>query len=134
ATFRGGPCSPGSPTKMRTIAIPVSLIAALALGACARSQAPAAAGPKAASQTSQAENPGEVVASWGDTKITMADLDKSIEDQMKDFEREMRDKKFEMRQSGLDQLIAKKLVAAEAAKRGMTEDQVFKAEVDDKVP
>jgi protein-disulfide isomerase len=118
---------------MRAFRIAVPLAAVLALGACAKSQGPAAAGAKGTTAAaSQSDDPSQVVASWGDQKITLADLDKSIDGDLKDLDRETRDKKFELRKTGLDDLVAKKLVAAEAGKRGMTEDQLFKAEVDSK--
>jgi protein-disulfide isomerase len=109
------------------------LVAVLALAACARPQAPAGAGPQAAgSSAPQREDPNQVVAQWGDQKITLAELDESLQEELTELEREMRDKKFETRKNGLEELIAKRLVGAEATRRGVTEDQVFKAEVDAK--
>jgi protein-disulfide isomerase len=67
--------------------------------------------------------PDTVLASFGSEKITVAQVDEQIK---------MEDKKFQLRKQGLDQLLMEKLVKAEATKKGMTEEQYLKAEIEDK--
>jgi protein-disulfide isomerase len=63
-----------------------------------------------------------VVATVGNAKITWAELDERVGAEL-----------HEKRQQTLEQMVSEKLVDNEAKKRGVTQDQFFKAEVDDKL-
>jgi protein-disulfide isomerase len=71
------------------------------------------------------------VATYGDgQKITYGELNERIQEPLADLEK----KKFELRKQGIEGLVVERLVQAEAKKRNMTEEQLVKAEVNDKVP
>ncbi len=84
--------------------------------------------------TGTAAPSGDVVATVNGEKITLAELDKSVRPQLIDLERQRGEQEFRIRQQGLDSIIAKKLVDAEAKRRGVNEDQLIKTEVSDKTP
>ncbi|MHB8878813.1 MAG: thioredoxin domain-containing protein [Myxococcaceae bacterium] len=74
--------------------------------------------------------PDTVVATYGDKKITAAEIDGELGDQFQEIEKQ----KYQMRVQAIDKLVIQALVKAEAAKKGLTEEQFLKAEIDDKVP
>ncbi len=78
---------------------------------------------KSAAVTPNVQGGDQVVATYAGKTITMADLEKKAADQL-----------YEVRQQTLDQMIIEDLVAAEAKKRNMTEEELLKAEISDKVP
>jgi protein-disulfide isomerase len=65
------------------------------------------------------ENPDMVVATWGDKKLTLKEVDATIAEQLKELE----SKKFEARQQAAEQMMIEALVKAEAAKVGKTDQQ-----------
>ncbi|HEX5747020.1 MAG TPA: thioredoxin domain-containing protein [Archangium sp.] len=110
-----------------------ALLAVSLFSGCNKEKAPAAAAtattptPAAAGEPS----PDTVVATYGDgQKITYGDLNDRIKDQLANLDKQ----KYQLRKQGIDGLVVERLVQAEAKKRNMTEEQLIKAEVDDKVP
>jgi len=87
---------------------------------------PARAGGGASTQEL---SPDTVVATVGGENITAAQLDESVKPQMQQMEKQ----KFQIRKQGLEKLINDRLIKAEAQKKGMTQEQFMKAEVEDKV-
>jgi protein-disulfide isomerase len=111
-------------------------VAALTAAGCSNNNAAAPATNAAAaakSATAQVEDPSTVVATINGEKITLGELDKPMMGKIRQLEQEARQQKHQMRQAGLEALVAKKLVEAEAKKRGITEEELIKAEVEDKV-
>jgi protein-disulfide isomerase len=74
--------------------------------------------------------PDTVVATYGDKKITAADLDAELGDQLQEVEKQ----KYQIRVQAIDKMVVQALVKAEAAKKGLTEEVFLKGEIDDKVP
>jgi protein-disulfide isomerase len=81
---------------------------------------------KDAGQPSPAAPPGTVVAEVEGERITLAELDHQLVEKMP------QDRVFEMRRQVLDEMVAERLIAREAKKRGLTPDQLTKAEVEGK--
>ena len=83
----------------------------------------------------RAAAPDTVVATFkvdgAEQKITYGELNERIDAPLADLEKQ----KHQLRKRGLEGYVIEKLVQAEAKKRGMTnEEQLLKAEVEDKVP
>jgi protein-disulfide isomerase len=74
-------------------------------------------------------SPDTVVATVGSENVTAAQLDEFIKPQMQQIEKQ----RFAIRKQGLEKMISDKLVKAEAQKKGITQEQLVKAEIDDKV-
>ena len=74
-----------------------------------------------------------VVATIGEEKITAAQLDEQLATQLRQLDEELGKQRFQLRRNKLNQIIMERLTQAEAKKRGVTEEQLMKAEVDDKV-
>jgi protein-disulfide isomerase len=74
--------------------------------------------------------PDTVVATMGGQKITAKELDEKISAQLAQID----EQKHNARKQGLENMINERLLKEEAKKRGMTEDALVKAEVEDKVP
>ncbi len=91
-------------------------------------QGRAPASPSAASQGDL--SPDTVVATIGSEKITAGQLDEQIKGQLQALDKQ----KFQTRKQGLDKMVMDKLLKAEAEKKGMTQEQYIKAEIEDKVP
>jgi len=109
-------------------------LAALSAAGCGNAAAPASnAAAAAKTATAPAEDPNTVVASINGEKVTLADLDKSMAGKIRALESEVRTQKHQLRQMGLEAMVAKKLVEAEAKKKGVTEEELIKAEVEGKV-
>lgn len=108
---------------------PMAAVAALlgALAAIACSAADTGKHPTAALPSTAA---ADTVATVNGAPITMADLDGWIKDDL--YKRETADKNpsemFELRSDALDRMIAERLLAAEAAKRGITVDALQQEE------
>jgi len=122
---------------MKTLLLKASLFCCLiSLAACTKEKTPAAANPTPAVSgvaPAPSSSPDTVVATINDQKITAADLDEQLKPQMKEMEEQMQRQKFQMRRQGLDQMILQRLVNAEASKKGVTQEQYLKVEIDDKV-
>lgn len=70
--------------------------------------------------------PETVVAEVEGDKITLAELDHQLVEKMP------QDRVFEMRRQVLDDMVAQKLIAREAARRGVTPEELTRTEVDGK--
>lgn len=114
------------------IAVFAAAVALASLAGCSKGKVPAA-GATASSGSSDLA-PDTVVATIGDEKVTAAQLDEHLKSQMQQLQESYDKQKFQMRKQGLDQMLMEKLVKAEAAKKGITQEQYLKAEVDDKIP
>jgi len=109
-----------------------ALMAASLFSGCNKEKAPAAAATATTPTTASSEpSPDTVVATYGDgQKITFGDLNDRIKDQLANLDKQ----KYQLRKQGIDGLVVERLVQAEAKKRNLTEEQLIKAEVDDKIP
>lgn len=122
------------PTRLALAAL---LAASLTVGcnkekAPATTQEPAAQAPAPAQAGSATEPaPDTVVATFGSgQKVTFAELNERIKEPLANLDKQ----KFQLRKRGLEGLVTERLVKDEAAKRKITEDQLLKAEIDDKIP
>lgn len=100
--------------------------------ACACTQAPSApaATPQAAGTSASKDLPPDtVVATVSDKKITLSALDEQATAQL----RELEEQRYQIRRQSLDQMINQQLVKEQASKKGVTEEQYLKDEVDAKV-
>ncbi len=105
--------------------------AAVALGcACTNNQKTGAASVSNAACVGGDLSPDTVVATIGDKKITLKEVDEGASDALADLDK----KKFEARRQKIEQLIIDSLVKAEAAKKGMKEEEWFKQQVEKDVP
>lgn len=107
--------------QLATLALSATFVFACACNKAQTNQPSAAAAAK--------ESPSTVVATVGDKKITLGELDEHVAPQMRDLD----DQRFQVRKQGLDQMVNQQLVKAEAAKKNMSEEDYLKAEVDAKV-
>ena len=115
---------------MRPIRIALAALMAVALTAgCNKEKSPAVSAPAAAACPGEPA-PDTVVATIGDQKVTMAELNERLKDPLANLDKQ----KYQLRKQGLEGFVVEKLVQAEAKKRGMTEDEYLKAEIDDKIP
>jgi len=78
------------------------------------------------------ENPTKIVATIGDEKITLGDLDAEIKTDLESLEKQYQAQKNQLRESSLEGMIAKKLMAAEAARQGISEEEVMNNVVEGK--
>jgi protein-disulfide isomerase len=92
--------------------------------ACSRGAAPGAAG--GAPAPSQSSDPEAVVATIGDAKIKMKEVEEAVGAQL----RELDEQAYDIRRQGLDQLINQQLVRKAAFAQGLTEDQYLQEAVD----
>ena len=95
--------------------------------ACTKTQTNQPAGAPAATS---GQTPDAVVATIGDKKITLGELDEKVGAQLRDLD----EQRYQIRKTGLDQLVNEQLVKREAAKRNLSEEDFMKAEVESKVP
>jgi protein-disulfide isomerase len=109
-----------------------ALLAASLFSGCNKGQAPATSpNPSPTSATPAEPTPDTVVATYGDgQKVTYGEVNERIKDQLANLDKQ----RYEMRKRGVDNVVTEKIVEAEAKKRNMTQEQLFKSEVDDKVP
>ncbi|QRK05107.1 thioredoxin domain-containing protein [Archangium violaceum] len=115
-----------------TSTLMAALLAASLFSGCNKEKAPAtAATPTATAGTTAEPSADTVVATFGDgQKITFGELNERIKEPLANLDKQ----KFQLRKQGLDGFVVEKLVQAEAKKRNLTEEQLIKAEVDDKIP
>ncbi len=103
--------------------LPGVLVLALAFAGCGGSPtAPSESGPAASA-------PSSVVAKIGEETITMAQLEEAAGNEL----RELANQRFELLQSTLNNLVSQKLVAKEAVARSISEQDLFAAEVAQKL-
>lgn len=115
------------------IALAALLAASLTAG-CNKEKAPAnAQAPAAQAQAGNAAEPAPdtVVATFGNgQKVTFGELNERIKEPLANLDKQ----KYQLRKRGLEGLVTERLVKEEATKRNITEDQLLKAEIDDKIP
>ncbi|MCB9666348.1 MAG: DsbA family protein [Alphaproteobacteria bacterium] len=106
------------------------LLLSLLLGACGATPAPtdAQAAPQATTPAAPSSSSSDVAATVNGEPIPMSAVDAEAGAEIMKKRQEM----YEVRMSALEQMIAAKLFAAEAGKRGVTEDALLKAEVEAK--
>ena len=71
-----------------------------------------------------------VAAKVGDQVVTLEELEKALAPQLA----KLQDQKFQLMESKLEDLIGERLLALEAKRRGVTVEELLKAEVTSKVP
>lgn len=116
-----------------------ALLAALpiiCLVGCGRSKPPPSTNTTVATQSSaSADNPTDtVVATINGEPMTSAELDEQLKPQLSELDQQYQRQRFQLRRQGLDQVIFRRLAQAEAKKKGLSEEQYLKLEIDDKVP
>lgn len=115
--------------SMRRMLTPNLAVFALALSvwacACTRGGAPGAANAPVG-EFGPSPDPEAVVATIGDAKIKMHEVDEAVGAQL----RELSEQAYDIRRQGLDQLINQQLVRKAAFAQGMTEDQYLQEAVD----
>jgi protein-disulfide isomerase len=112
-----------TPTHSAGLAACCLLVAAVACGNNAQGEPPAGA---AAAQRS----PGDVVAVVDGHEITNADLNAALGLSLAKLEEQA----HALRKQGIEELIAQKLIDAEATRRGVTVDALVAQEITSKVP
>lgn len=118
-------------TSFRYRLAALAAAAALSVVACNKGKTTSSA----SSTSAQSElAPDTVVATVGSETVTVAQLDEHLKAQLQQLQDSYQKQKFQMRRQGLDQMLMEKLIKAEAAKKGMTQEQYLKAEVEDKIP
>ncbi|NOY25581.1 MAG: DsbA family protein [Oligoflexia bacterium] len=100
--------------------------------ASATADASPSGSPRASTITAGQMAPDTVLASWNGGQITFADLQKTLGVDLTQMEVEYLTKRFTTESQGVDQLLIQKLIGAEAAKRGVSTQDLIKAEVTDK--
>ena len=81
-------------------------------------------------QNMVSKNAGEPIAAVEDQAIYEQDLLAVAGQQLY----ELRDQEYKLKRDALDKIIRRKVVEAEAKKRGLTPDELLKQEVDSKIP
>jgi len=122
--------------KHWTRAAVLAALPIISLGGCDKSKPPPSSNTTVATPgaTSTESAPDTVVATINGQPLTSAELDEELKTQMQDLDQQYQRQKFQMRRSGLEQVIFRRLVQAEAKKKGVSEEQYLKSEIDDKVP
>ncbi|MFN8093263.1 MAG: thioredoxin domain-containing protein [Vicinamibacteria bacterium] len=103
-----------------------SSLALAALAACSRPQASRT--PPAAQATPAAAKGGDTVVAEVDAPILAAELDRKAEARLT----RLRQEEYEIRKQALDELVAEKLLAKEAAARKVSPEELVEKEVDAK--
>jgi protein-disulfide isomerase len=124
------------PAGAVTTAVMIGVLAACS-GPARRSPAPAAADPSATrASASAATDPAassasapDVVAEVNGAPITAGELNQKASSRLA----QLRQQEYEIRRQALDELIADRLIAAEARKRGISPDELLRREVDARV-
>jgi protein-disulfide isomerase len=98
----------------------VSALVSVGCGSSARTAAPASAAPG---------DPKAVVAEVNGVPITAEELDRHAAGELQ----RLRDQEYEIRKTALDELILQRLVQKEAAERGISEQELMRLEVQEKV-
>jgi len=113
----------------KTRALALLLPAILALAACSRpGGTPSSAGAPTPAAPPTAVTGVGVVADVNGTPILAAELEQKVAGRLV----RVRQEEYELRRQALDELIAERLVAAEAAKRKVTPEELARQEVDAK--
>ena len=97
-------------------------------GACRRPPAHAAA-PPAASEPAPSADASTVVAEVAGERITLGLVDERAKGQLES----LRHQQYEVRRQALNDLVNERLLEKAAAKRGLSQEALIKAEVDEKI-
>src|SRR5688572_17783006 len=107
--------------------VPQSTAAVLLLAALSAGCGPSAR--TAPARSGAASDPRAVVAEVDGVAITAEELDRHAAAQLQ----QVRDQEYEIRKNALDDLVTRRLLQKEAASRGISEDELLRVEVQDKV-
>lgn len=116
-----------------------ALCAATLLAGCKNGQSNTTTPAPAPTTTATKAGAGEpaddtVVATIGDQKVTLGEVDKTIEPQLQQLDEELTKQKFELRRRAIENFVVEKLLTEEAKKRGLAgPDELLKAEIEAKV-
>lgn len=95
----------------------------------------AAAAATAPAQTGAPDlDPNTVVATINGQNVTAKELDEELKPQLAQLDAKYKSDKFELRKQGLDELVLKRLVDAEAKKEGVNEEAWLKKHVEASTP
>ena len=98
-------------------------------------KAPAAETPaKPAAAAKVPVGPLTIVAVVNGENITLADVDKEAATQLRQLRRQAAEQEQLLRQGALEAMVAKRLVEAEAKKRGISEEELLRVEIEQKTP
>jgi len=126
---------PMSPLRLTVAA----LCAATLLAGCKNGQSNTTAptpAPTTAATSAGAGEPSKdtVVATIGEQKVTLGEVDATIEPQLKQLDEEVTKQKFELRRRAIENFVVEKLLTDEAKKRGLSgPDELLQAEIEAKV-
>ena len=110
-------------------ALALLLAAPLALAACSRSGAGRRPAPRAGAGAAAAVSGVGVVAEVNGAPILASELEQKVAGRLA----RLRQEEYEIRRQALEELIAERLLAAEASKRKLTPEELLRQEVDAKV-
>ena len=110
-----------------------ALLALSLTAGCNKEKTPAAT-PTSSTAAKGEPSPDTVVATYGNEKITFGQLNERLKEPLANMESEYAKQKQQLREQGLEGMITERLVEAEAKKRSLTEEQLIKAEIEDKAP
>jgi protein-disulfide isomerase len=111
----------------------IAALVLLAATACASKEAPAAfAGPVAASGSAPnvSKDPGAAMATVNGVVITAKEVDDQLKGQLTKMETEYVQRMYDMRKNAIEGMIAQKLTEAEAKKKGVAAEELFRKEVE----
>jgi protein-disulfide isomerase len=118
----------------RRVSSALLLAAASTLAACSRGKAPAAPAASGAAAARPSASPTAsgvgVVAEVNGSPIFVSELDAKASSRLV----RLRQEEYEIRRQTLDELVAERLLDAQAAKGGMSRDELLRREVDLKTP
>jgi protein-disulfide isomerase len=83
---------------------------------------------ESASGTPGKASPGDTVAEVDGMSVSASELDERVKDRML----KIRQEEYDLKRESLDELINNRLIEKEAKARGITSEQLLKAEIDDK--
>jgi len=112
-------------------------LAALVTAACQGGAEKAPAADTAAKPAIAAKvplGPTTIVAVVNGENVTLADVDKEAAAQLRQLRRQAVEQEYALRQGALEAMVAKRLVGAEAKKRGVSEEELLKVEIEQKTP
>lgn len=119
------------------LALALLAVAALLTVACqgGAEQAPAAETPaKPAAAGKVPLGPTTIVAVVNGENITLADVDKEAAAPLRQLRRQAVEQEHNLRQGALEAMVAKRLVEAEAKKRGLSDEELLRVEIEQKTP
>jgi len=118
-------------------ALALLAVAALATVACQGGAEKAPAAETAAKPAAAAKaplGPTTIVAVVNGENISLADVDKEAAAQLRQLHRQAAEQEHALRQGVLETMVAKRLVEAEAKKRGVSDEELLRAEIEQKTP